>query len=216
MSRRESCIEPAGASPVRASIGALGSRPQFRGEIPGTTAGRQEPLRREQGRGPQHQVNPAASTDLQSRSRAGHVTAEAIFAARLSEAVGAVGLGGVGGAARSHGSIGNTGDPSGPPVMRQGRSYKPKAKASGVQRESEGAVRLMTRVQDNALRGKGPCFGHAVRRGKREGMVCASGPNFPSGSIPLQKCENSERGSMWTPSVLRRTEDAHAAHEDHR
>jgi len=41
------------------------------------------------------------------------------------------------------------------------------AKASGVQRESEGVMALTIPVKNNAGGGKGPCFGHAVRRGKR-------------------------------------------------
>ncbi len=187
MSRRESCIRPVGASPIRASNGALGSRPQFQGEILGTTAGRQEPLRREQERGPQHKVNPAASTHLQSRSRAAHITAKATSAAQVSEFAGAAGPGGVWGAARSQGSIRNTGDPSGLPVKRQGHSYKPKAKAGGAQRESEGVTLLLTRAQDNAFRGKVPCFGHAVRRGKCEGMARTSGSNHPGGREPGDK-----------------------------
>ena len=110
--------------------------------------------------------------------------------------------GGVLGSARAQGWMRNTGDPSGPPVMRQGCSYKPMAKANGVQRESEGVVVPLMGVKQNAPGGKGLCFGHAVRRGKREGMVRASGPNFPSGSHSTAKCENSESGSMRTPSVL--------------
>ena len=31
----------------------------------------------------------------------------------------------------------------------------------------------------NATGGKGPCFGHARREGKREGMAAKSGPNDP-------------------------------------
>src|SRR6266446_5643767 len=51
-------------------------------------AGRQEPLRRERGRGPQHPVNPAASSDYQPKgrgSRAGHATAKATDSAERSE-----------------------------------------------------------------------------------------------------------------------------------
>ena len=70
MSRRESRIKPAGASPVQEGNGAPGSRPQFRIERSGTTAGRQEPLRREQEFGPQHKVKPAASSDLRAASLA--------------------------------------------------------------------------------------------------------------------------------------------------
>src|SRR3989454_11179967 len=51
-------------------------------------SGASEPLRRERGRGPQHHVNPAASSDYQPKgrgSRAGHVTAKATDSAETSE-----------------------------------------------------------------------------------------------------------------------------------
>ena len=81
VSRRSS---PAGASPVSVSAGAPSSRPQAAGESPVARAGCQEPLRREPARGPQHQVKPAASSDLQPESRAGHVAAKAMSAAPQS------------------------------------------------------------------------------------------------------------------------------------
>ena len=65
------CASPAGESPVPVSAGAPGSRPQARGRDPGgpkrgvESLQRREP-RREQERGPQHEVKPAASTDKQS------------------------------------------------------------------------------------------------------------------------------------------------------
>jgi len=49
-----------------------------------TRAGRQEPLWRERESGPQHQVNPVASTYSQRESRAAHVTAKAMFVAEES------------------------------------------------------------------------------------------------------------------------------------
>src|SRR3979411_1595000 len=69
------CTSPAGASPD-VSKGDLGAR-----------AGRQKPARRAESRsgerahGPQHQVKPAASTDLQPGGRADHVTAKATLIA---------------------------------------------------------------------------------------------------------------------------------------
>ena len=238
MSRRESCIEPAGASPVRERIGEPGSRPQFREEISGTTAGRQEPLRREQERGPQHQVKPAASSHLKWRSRAEHVTAKAMSVARTSESISATDSSGVWGAARAQGAVRNMGDPSGQPKSGQGRSYKPKAKARGVQRESEGVMVPMILAQNNAEGGTDPCFGHAVRRGKREGMVRNSGPNFPGGSHSTDKVRelgtrlyadakrSSEVGTTSRTKPLGVTplgsvetylkENVHATHEDHR
>jgi hypothetical protein len=57
------CASPAGENPVSVAAGAPGSRPRAQGKTLEAQAGRQEPLRREQERGPQHQVKPAASTD---------------------------------------------------------------------------------------------------------------------------------------------------------
>ena len=93
-------------------------------------AGCQKPLRREPARGPQHHVKPAASTDLQPESRAGHVTAKATSAAPQSGGARAAGLGGVWGAARVHGEERNTRGPSARPGSGQRDSYKPTAKAS--------------------------------------------------------------------------------------
>ena len=197
MSRPESCHEPAGESPVRVSAGAPGSRPQPEGESPQATAGRQEPHRREQERGPQHQVNPAVSSDLQWESRAEHVAAKATSAARVTGFPSAAGLPGIWGAARAHGSVRNRRDPSAPPPSGQGRAYKPMAKARGAQRESEGVVVPVTGAQQNAPRGKGPCFGRACGRGKREGMAGSARPNHPDGLSSIDKVRGLHR-KLWT------------------
>ena len=140
------CASPAGASPAPVSIGAPGSRPQVvKGDLQ-AQAGYQksvrwrEPLSGEQTRGPQHKVKPAASTDLQPTGRADHFTAKATSHARVPKLAG--GCGGVKGAARVSGEERNTRDPSARPWSWQGESYKPMAKASTVQRESEGIVVL--------------------------------------------------------------------------
>ena len=167
MSRPGSSTEPAGESPVQVSAGASGSRPRFPVERPEATAGRQEPLRREQERGPQHEVNPAASSDSQRESRAGHVTAKAMSVARKSGGGSAADLFGVRGAARAQGSVGNRRGPSAQSASGKDRSYKPSAKAGGAQRESEGAVVVMIGVQQNASGAKGPCFDRVCDGGKR-------------------------------------------------
>src|SRR5919198_6607464 len=107
-SRRSS---PAGASPVSVSAGAPSSRPQAREETRAARAGCQKPLRREQARGPQQEVKPAASTDVQLESRAGHVAAKAMSAMPQSGGARVAGLGGVEGAARVHGGGGETKGP---------------------------------------------------------------------------------------------------------
>jgi RNA-directed DNA polymerase len=99
------------------------------------------------------------------------------------------GCGGVRGAARVQGVVWNTRDPSARPESGQACSYKPKAKSSRAQRESEGIVVLhgeaqaapTKAVRHNVAGGKGPCGGHAGGAGKREGMAGQTGPNDPGG-----------------------------------
>ena len=52
-------------------------------------------------------------------------------------------------------------------VVSEDRLYKPKAKVSGGQRESEGVVVAGIGVQNNAPGAKDPCFDRACRGGKR-------------------------------------------------
>ena len=164
---------------------------------------RQRELRSgEQARGPQHEVKPGASTEEQSESRAAHVTAKATSGARVPKL--ATGLGGVMGAARVQGEGRNTRDPSARPGSGQAGSYKPKAKLSGVQRESEGTVvpkseaqaALSNAVKNNAAGGKGPWGGHADGVGKREGMAGKTGPNDPDGRRPRDKVRELQR-QLW-------------------
>ena len=186
-----SCVFPAGESPVPVSAEAPGSRSQARGEILVFRAGRREPLRREQQRGPQHEVKLAASKEKQSGSRAAHVTAKATSDALDSER--AADPGGVGSAARVEGKARNTGDPSPPPSSRQGGSYKPKVKSSAVERESEGTVVPSMVAQKNATGGRGPCGDRVGGAGKREGMAASSGPIDPGGRKPIDQVRRLQR-----------------------
>ena len=188
------CAFPAGESPVPASADAPGSRPQAREETSVSQAGCREPLRREQERGPQHEVKPAASSDSQSECRTAHFTVKATPGA--PDAEGAAGLGGVWGAARVQGTVRNTGDPSALPQSGTGDSYKPKAKASAAQRESEGTVVPMRGAANNASGGKGPCGDRVVDGGKREGMIGASRSNHPDGRRPDDKVRQLQR-RLW-------------------
>ena len=172
------CSSPAGASPASVSPGAPSSRPQVSTEKSVAQAGCQKPLRRKPVRGPQHHVKPAASTDSQSESRADHVAAKAMSAVSQSGDH-AAGLGGVGGAARVQGDGRNTRGPSAPPWSGQRDSYKPTAKASRAQRESEGVVVPRIVVTNNATGGKGLCFGRARNEGTCQGMAGRTGPNYP-------------------------------------
>ena len=159
---------PAGESPVPVGAGAPGSRPQAGGETLQARAGRQEPLRREKPRGPQHEVKPAASTEEQSGGRAAHVTAKATSVGPGPE--GPAGLPGVWAVARGEGSSRNRRDPSARPWSGQRSSYKPKAKSAAAQRGSEGVIVPSRPVQQKAGRGKDPCGGPVGSGGKREGM----------------------------------------------
>jgi RNA-directed DNA polymerase len=139
-------------------------------------------------------VKPTASTEKQSGSRAAHVTAKAT--SRTLEPERVWGPGGVRGAARDQGTRRNTRGPSAPPSSRRGGSYKPKVKASAAQRESEGIVVPSIAATNNAAGGKGPCGGHVVGGGKREGMAGRSGPNHPDRPRPIDKVRQLQR-RLW-------------------
>ncbi len=98
----------------------------------------------------------------------------------------------------------NVRGPSARPLSGQARSYKPKAKSSRAQRESEGIVVLDGAVQavltkavgQNAAGGKGPCGGHAEIVGKREGMAGKTGPNDPDAGDCGDKVRQLQR-QLW-------------------
>lgn len=136
-------------------------------------------------------MKPAASSQKQSESRAEHVPAKAMRSAGKSGY--AWSLGGVEGAARVEGRVRNTRGPSAQPTSGEGRAYKPKAKASGAQRESEGLVVPRREATNNASGGKGPCFGDASAGGKGEGMARANGPNHPGRLLPDEKVRRLQR-----------------------
>ena len=193
------CSSPAGASPVSVSAGAPSSRPQASVERPVAQAGCQKPLRRKPARGPQHQVKPAASTDSQSESRAGHVAAKAMSAIPQSGGVRVAGLGGVWGAARVQGAEWNTRGPSAWPGSGQSASYKPTAKSRCAQRESEGVVVPQIVVTHNATGGKGLCFGRARNGGKCQGMAGTTGPNPPDAHRRVVNARQPQH-ELWTPA----------------
>ena len=191
---------------------------------PSAQAGRQKPVKRrepfsgERSHGPQHQVKPAASTDLQTGGRAAHVTAKAILDTGAPKPV--AGSGGVLGAARVTGEARNTRDPSAPPESGRGGSYKPKAKSSAVQRESEGIevpqtlarARGTNAVKNNAAGGKGPCGDRAGEAGKREGMGGKTGPNDPGGLVPREKVRQLQR-RLWAAAKRAPVRRFHALYD---
>ena len=94
------------------------------------------------------------------------------------------------------GEVRNTGDPSVRPVSGRSGSYKPVAKSSAAQRESEGVVVPGMAVTNNAAGGKGPCGGQVGGGGKRESMAGRSGPNHSGGRPPLDKVRQLQR-RLW-------------------
>ena len=157
-------------------------------------AGCQEPLRREQVRGPQHHVKLAASSDLQPERRAGHVAAKTTSCVPQSGDARARELGGVWSAARGHGAERNTRDPSVQPESGQRGSYKPPAKSSVAQRESEGTVVVGSRTTNNVRGAKGPRGGNVGCACTREGMTERS--NHPGGRESADKVRQLQR-RLW-------------------
>ena len=88
-----SCASPTGASPVSVSVGAPSSRSPEASESSLAEARRQEPGNGRQGRGPQHEVKLAASTESRSGSRAAQFTAKATSATGRSETTDAISAG---------------------------------------------------------------------------------------------------------------------------
>jgi RNA-directed DNA polymerase len=160
-------------------------------------AGCRKPLRRKPARGPQHHVKPAAATDSQPESRAGHVAVKAMSDAPQSGGVRASGLGGVGGAARVQGDERNTRGPSARPASGQRGSYKSSTKASVAQRESEGIVVVTSLATNNARGAKGPCGGNVGSASTREGMTGQTGSNYPGGRESIDKVRQLQR-RLWS------------------
>ncbi len=210
-----SCTVPAGESPVQVSVGAPGSRPLPEVERPNGKAWCQKPSAAEavggkQQRGPQHEVKPAASTELQSGSRAEHVAAKAKFVMGTSDGVAS--SGGVEGAARAEGAVRNTRGPSAQPTLGKDRAYKPRAKARGVQRESEGVVVPTMAVNKNAAGGKGLYSGRASERGSSEGMPRTAAAKHPGGSVPIDKVRRLQR-KLYRAAKLKEGRRFHALYD---
>ena len=177
------CASLTGESPVPVSVGAPGSRSPEPGEILEAEARRQEPSDGRQGRGPQHEVKLAASTESQSGRRADHVTAKATSSTRRSETIVEESRG-VRSAARVHGEARNTGDPSARSRVRDTRSEQAEGQARAVQRKSEGIVVPMMTATQNAVGGKGPWGGHDNGNRNDKGMVATRGVGNPSHRRP--------------------------------
>lgn len=106
----------------------------------------------------------------------------------------------------------NSGGPSRSPLSRQGVSYKPKAKSSAIERESEGVVVPLMAVPHNTVGGKGPCGGRVGGGGKREGMAGRTGPNSPRGREPVDKVRQLQR-RLWAAAKRSPTRRFHALYD---
>ena len=195
------CASPAGVSPVPVSVGAPGSRSPESREISKAEARRQEPGNTgRQGRGPQHEVKLAASTELQPGSRTAHFTAKATSSTNRSE-VDVEDSRGVWSAARVHGEARNTGDPSAQPQVRGTRIDQADGQAIAVQRKSEGIVVPVMTAPQNAVGGKGSWGGHDDGSRNDKGMVAARAagnpshrrPNSPDRSSSVDNVERLQR-----------------------
>ena len=100
-----------------------------------------------------------------------------------------------------------------PPSSRHGVSYKPRAKSSAAQRESEGAEIPRMTVEENAVGGRGPCFGRVGSGGTREGMSGhGSGPTPPAGRKPADKVRQLQR-RLWAAAKRQRSRRFHALYD---
>ena len=106
----------------------------------------------------------------------------------------------------------NTRDPSAKPSSRQDGSYKPMAKSSIAQRESEGAVVPSRVATNNAAGGKGPCGGNVTDAGKREGMTGKTGSNHPGGHPPDDKVRQLQR-TLWVAAKRSKGRRFHALYD---
>jgi len=163
--RLGSWIRPAGGSPVRVSAGAPGSRPQSRGEIPAAERGVESLFGGSKRAGCDCSL---VTFTMGEPSRSCHgegYVCQSWF--RI----------GCGGFLRGRGSCTRARSDHGTRETRlsglvsKDRSYKPMAKSSGGQRESEGVVVVGIGVQSNAPGAKDPRFDRACVGRERQGMA---------------------------------------------
>ena len=114
-------------------------------------------------------------------------------------------------AAPGQGAERNTRDPSAQPGSGRRVSYKPPAKTSAAQRESEGTVVVPSRAANNARGAKGPCGGNVGDASTREGMT-GRGPTTPGDASPLTKCANCNADYGPRPSSNRAAASMHCMH----
>jgi len=175
MLRHESWSRPAGESPVRVGVGAPGSRPQSRGETPAAERGVESLFGGSKRAGCDCSlVKGAMGEPSRSCHGEGHVC-RVEFRSRRRVLPGY-------GKLHARTVWSGTWETRLPSLVSKDRSYKPRAKSSGGQRESEGVVVVMIGVQNNAPGAKGPCFDRACVGSERQGMAARlMRSNYPGG-----------------------------------
>jgi hypothetical protein len=181
MLRLASWIRPAGGSPAPVSAGAPGSRPQSRGEIPAAERGVKSLF------GGSKRVGwdcSLVTSTIREPSRSCHGEGH------VRQSHSRIGLGGslrgreTCTRARSDHGTRETRLTS---LVSKDRSYKPKAKSSGGQRESDGVVVVEIGVQNNAPGAKDPDFDRACVGRERQGMPARlRRANHPGGRMPAE------------------------------
>jgi RNA-directed DNA polymerase len=83
------------------------------------------------------------------------------------------------------------------PRSGQRGSYKPSAKSSAAQRESEGTVVVRRPVRQNAGGAKGPCGGNVGQATTYEGMPGTTGSNHPGGHPSIDQVRQLRR-RLWS------------------
>jgi len=151
------CTGPAGASPVRVSAGAPGSRHQYTGEISyAKRCVESLEVGGSEGAG-RNKVNASASSDYQPKGvregRAAHFTAKATHSVSVPERT--LGLPGVRAAARYEGMMRNRRDTTRQPTSGKDRAYKAGAEVARS-REGVRGVRSTCEGGEKPLEGRDP------------------------------------------------------------
>jgi hypothetical protein len=191
MLRLGSWIRPVGESPTRVSAGAPGSRPQSRGEIPAAERGVESLFGGSKRAGWDCSlVTETIGEPSRSCHGEGHVR-QSWF--RI----------GCGGSLRGTETCTRARSDRGtretrlPSLVSKDRSYKPMAKSSGGQRESEGPIVVRIGVQLKAPGAKGPRFDRACVGSERQGLsVRLMRSNYPGGRRPVELSARESRRSV--------------------
>ena len=105
-----------------------------------------------------------------------------------------------------------TGETRLPSLVSKDHSYKPMVKSSGGERESDGVVVPLI-AMSNVAGGKDPDFGHAGRRGKRDGMTGTAPSTYPEGrNLPPAKVRQLQN-RLWAAAKQSKGRRFHALYD---